>query len=225
MTKNVNKLIAYKKQKINDILVHPPDVLSNIFKGTVWSKESSEKSIFLTFDDGPVPDLTENVLDVLDQYNAKASFFCVGENVSKFGDIYNEVNHRGHLTGNHTFSHLNGWKTCGKSYLKDIEKADILINSNYFRPPYGKINPLASSEISAKYKIIMWDVLSQDYDKRKSGPECFENIKRFAKNGSIIVFHDNYKAKVNMLYSLQKTLDFYNESGYKFERIDFKDAF
>jgi len=205
--------------KINKLVVNPTGLVNSIYPKAIWNIKTEEKVLYLTFDDGPVPILTEKVLDILDKYDAKASFFCVGENVKKFQPLFNEINDRNHLTGNHTYSHLNGWKTGARKYIKNINWADSIIKSEYFRPPYGKLNFLSYNYISNKFKVIMWDVLSKDFDKRLSPQNCFEIVKRFAKPGSIIVFHDNYKAEKNMLYCLQKTLDFYSESGYKFLRI------
>ncbi len=206
-------------KRLNNLIVHPPNLIGSFLRNVIWRVNTEKKILYLTFDDGPVPKLTENLLDILDKYKAKASFFCVGENVSKYPEIYKEIINRKHLSGNHTYSHLNGWKTSGKIYLDNIRKAEKVISSDFFRPPYGKLNPYVSSKITKLYKVVMWDVLSMDFDNRISPQKCFENVKHFAKKGSVIVFHDNYKAQKNMLYGLEKTLDFYGSAGYVFKTL------
>ena len=203
----------------SDYIVHPPPIITKVFNNYVWNIPTNDKILYLTFDDGPIPVLTEKVLEILEDYNAKATFFCVGDNVKKHPKIYNKILKEEHSVGNHTFSHLNGWKTDNLQYKNNIEIAEQYIESSLFRPPYGKLKNSQFAYLKDKYHIILWDVLSVDYDKNITPSKCFRNIKQFAKPGSVIVFHDNYKAQTNMLYSLKKTLEYYSLSGYKFKKI------
>jgi len=200
--------------------VHPPLFIRTIFHNLIWKIPTQEKKLYLTFDDGPIPELTPWILNELNKFNAKATFFCVGENVQKYNGIYREILKNGQQTGNHTYNHLDGWKNKSIDYLTNIEKADEMIHSPLFRPPYGKINNQAKFQLLKKYKLIMWDVLSRDFDKNISSEECFQNVIRFTKPGSIIVFHDNLKAEKHLKYSLPKILEYYTNLGYSFEKID-----
>lgn len=197
-----------------------------LYKGLTWRIPTDENKIYLTFDDGPVPEITPWVLEQLDKYKAKATFFCVGENAEKNPEIFNTIKSSGHKIGNHTYHHLNGWKTENKVYFEDIKKADKIIQSNLFRPPYGKIkksqiNFLLSvtSPLQATSSIIMWDVLSFDFDINTKGEKCFQNIIYHTRPGSIIVMHDSVKAGKNLMYALPKILEYYSERGFRFEKI------
>ena len=169
-------------------------LLDALTKNLVWSIKTTKKEVFLTFDDGPIPEVTPWVLETLKQYDAKATFFCVGDNVKKHPDIYRMIVDQGHKVGNHTMNHLNGWTNFNKTYFENIEKCNALIHSNLFRPPYGKIKPSQISHLKNDYRIIMWDVLTKDYDASVTGEYCFEKVKKNCKPGSIIVFHDSIKA-------------------------------
>ncbi len=208
-----------KYRKFSDLLVHPPQVVKNIFSNITWNINTDRKVVYLTFDDGPIPDVTEKILFALDLFDAKATFFCVGENVKRYPHIYKKILDNGHTTGNHTFSHLNGIKTDTKDYIENIEKASKYINSNLFRPPHGRIKTSQQKIIEQNYKIILWDVLSYDFDRQISKEKCFGNVKHFTRPGSVIVFHDNIKATNNMFYALTQTLLLYKEAGYSFEAI------
>lgn len=202
-------------------MVKPPYLLQKLFPGLVWRFSIKENVVFLTFDDGPIPGLTPWVLDTLKQYNAKATFFCVGENVYKNREIFNRIIDEGHSVGNHTYNHLKGWKTENQTYFNNIEKCGELVPSNLFRPPYGKIkrSQLYSPLLKNKFKIILWDVLSYDFDKNVNPERCLKNVLKHAKTGSIIVFHDNLKAEKNLRYVLPRALETLSVNGFRFEAI------
>lgn len=189
-------------------------------KNLIWDFKTVDKTIYLTFDDGPTPDVTEKVLKILDNYNAKATFFCLGENVKNHPEIFQNILKHGHSIGNHTFNHFNGWKTRNGKYISNIEKSEKYINSNLFRPPYGRIRKAQINEIKNKYKIIMWTVLAGDYDKNISKEKCLNNVIDNAQKGSIIVFHDSVKAKENVLFALPEVLKYFSNLGFSFERIE-----
>ena len=184
-----------------------------------------EKEIYLTFDDGPHPLITNWVLDELKKYNALATFFCIGKNVQQFAECYNRILDEGHAVGNHTYTHLNGWKTNDKEYLADVVEAAKLIKSNLFRPPYGRIKTKQAKQIQTvlqpgNVKIIMWDVLSGDFDVSFSPQQCFSNVIENGLPGSIIVFHDSEKAFENLKYALPKLLNHLKAGGYSFKKIE-----
>jgi peptidoglycan/xylan/chitin deacetylase (PgdA/CDA1 family) len=200
-------------------IVHPTSLLTKILPLFIWNIQTQEKVLYLTFDDGPIPELSEKILDLLNQYKAEATFFCVGENVEKYPNLYEKILNAGHSVGNHTYSHLNGWKNNTEFYIENVEKSSQLIDSTLFRPPYGKIKPSQHNVLRKNYSIVLWDILSRDYDKTISPEQCFENIRKFAKPGSIIVFHDNLKAEKNMLYALQRTLSEFSEKEFSFRKL------
>ena len=188
-------------------------------KDLIWSLPTETPSLFLTFDDGPIPEVTPIVCSILKQYNAKATFFCVGDNVKKYPEVYQQLIDEGHSVGNHTFNHLNGWKTKNNKYYKNILLASELIDSRLFRPPYGKITRMQSKGIHAKYDIIMWDVLSGDFNQEINGQKCAQNVINHAINGSIIVMHDSIKAAHNMLDALPKILEHFSALNYRFKSL------
>ena len=181
-----------------------------------WQIKTEKKEIFLTFDDGPHPVLTKQVMDVLDQFQAKATFFCVGQNVEKFPETYAEILDRGHKTGNHTFNHLNGWKVDSSAYLQNVEKCAEVVDSDLFRPPYGRIGLKQISRIRTNYRIVMWSVLTLDFDSRVTQEQCLENSIRHTEKGSIVIFHDSEKSSTNMLYALPRFLEHFSAGGYSF---------
>src|SRR6185437_3734953 len=197
-----------------------PTLLKKIFPERIWKINTDEKILYLTFDDGPHPEATIFVLDELKKYNAKATFFCVGQNVKENFAVYQRIISEGHKPGNHTYSHLNGWKTEDKKYVEDIAKASKIIDSDLFRPPYGRITKFQIKAISGEklhLKTIMWDVLSGDFDPSVNGENCYLNVINNSKPGSIIVFHDSLKSFATLQYSLPKVLGYYFNNGYKFD--------
>lgn len=198
------------------MFIRYPWLLGHILLGKLtYRKKSKEKVIYLTFDDGPTPEVTPLVLDLLDEYGWKATFFCVGENVEKYPDLYQEILKRGHKTGNHTYKHLKGLSTSTHEYIENVQKSSNFIDSNLFRPPYGKIRRRQKKELQKQYEIIMWDLLTGDYKKKTSLDRIIQTIKRFTRKGSIVVFHDSLKARNNMLATLPKAIEFWNEKGYQ----------
>ena len=190
-------------------------------KDVVWDVPAKSKTLYLTFDDGPTTEITQWILDTLEVYNAKATFFCVGENVSKHPEIYASLIDKGHAVGNHTHNHLNGWKTPIEPYIENVVLARERIQSNLFRPPYGKIKPVQAKTLKKMgYRIILWSVLSYDFDKNLDRNEAWKNIVKYSKSGSIIVFHDHLKAFENLKELLPKTLEYFKSKGYSFEKID-----
>lgn len=198
-----------------------PKWFRQLNKNLVWNIPTKEKIVYLTFDDGPHETATPFVLDQLKNYNAKATFFCLGKNVQTYPDIYKRILHEGHTTGNHTFNHLNGLSTKRDIYIDDVSKAAEYIQSNLFRPPYGKISPFTSKILKNKfgYKIIMWDVLSADFDIKISPEKCLQNVLNNVERGSIIVFHDSTKAWNAMQFALPNVLRKLSEDGYIFHGI------
>ena len=210
-------------------LVTTPKLLRSYYpKFLVWDIPTSEKIIYLTFDDGPHPTATPFVLNTLKQFNAKATFFCIGKNVSNNKKIYQQILADGHAVGNHTSHHLNGWQTSSYVYLKDVSFAATQIHSNLFRPPYGRISKVQIKELTQSpssgsllptFKIIMWSVLSGDFDIKLSNEKCLKNVVNNTKQGSIVVFHDSEKAFDRMAFALPKVLEHFSKLGYRFEVI------
>ena len=195
-------------------MVRPPLLAKLLLPGTTWYKKDAGNNVYVTFDDGPIPEVTPWVLDEADKWNAKLTFFCVGENVHKHPDIFQEIIKRGHQVGNHTYNHLSAWKTDKESYFENINKASQYIESKLFRPPHGHIYPWHLTKLKQKFdQIVMWDVLSKDYDNALTGIQVFENVKKHLRPGSIIVFHDSIKAEKNMKYAFPKTLEMIAEKA------------
>lgn len=191
--------------------------------GLIWKMDEKEKNIYLTFDDGPQPVATPFVLDQLKKYDAKATFFCIGKNVADHPDVFKRILTEGHRIGNHTQNHLNGWKTGDEAWLKDIKEAAQWIDSDLFRPPYGKIKPFPAKlllQASPPYKIIMWTVLSADFDVSKTGDQCYEHVRKHAKEGSIVVFHDSDKAWPRLQNALPKVLEYFSARDFQFKAIE-----
>lgn len=198
----------------------PPFIYRLLFPGAFWRKPvEGEKTIYLTFDDGPIPEITPWVLDVLDKYDIKATFFCVGDNVRKHPDIYKMVLDRGHRVGNHTFNHIQGIKKFSKKYLDNTRLASEYIESDLFRPPHGHMRVFQYFTLRRYYKIIMWDVVTRDYSKLMTPEKVLENVKKYSRDGSIIVFHDSLKAEKNMKYALPRSIEWLKEQGYTFKLL------
>lgn len=198
-----------------------------MYPACTWNFSRDNKKIYFTFDDGPHAGATPFVLDTLKEYNAKATFFCIGKNVVAHPDIYKRILSEGHSVGNHTFNHLNGWKTADREYIKNIGEAARYIDSNLFRPPYGRITKFqirvltAAENLKQKtiYKVIMWDVLSGDFDMSTTPEKCTKNVTSNAKEGSIVVFHDSEKAMPRMQKSLKESLKHFSDKGFTFDAI------
>ena len=200
--------------------------IKKLFRNYVWDIPNTENKIYLTFDDGPTPEITEWTLHELEKYKAKATFFCIGNNIEKHPEIFEKVIAKGHFIGNHTFDHLNGWKTSTEEYLENSKRCEAEICNlkseicNLFRPPYGKIKASQAKKLRQQgYKIIMWDVLSADYDPSISKEKCLENVIQNVKSGSIIVFHDSVKAFPHLEYTLPEALKYWAAKGFIFEKL------
>lgn len=196
-------------------MLQVPEILKSVIKNVVWQINPAKKVIYLTFDDGPNSRVTPLVLDILDRFEVKATFFCVGENVSRFPDVFDEVKRRGHTVGNHTFNHLKGFEYATDYYVRNVEKANGYIKSDLFRPPHGQIKPSQIKALKDDYRIIMWDFITYDYDKRIEPEKIIAEVKKRSRNGSIVVFHDSLKAEKNVLQVLPEALRFWKENGYK----------
>ena len=203
--------------------------IKRIFPNYIWDIPNDENKVFLTFDDGPTPEITEWTLDQLKKYNAKATFFCIGNNIEKHPAIFQKIIDEKHAIGNHTFNHLKGWKTANEKYFENVKKCSVFSPDSYrecsekqelFRPPFGKIKLSQSKELrKLGYKIIMWDIISYDFDKNTSKEKCLENVLKNVQSGTIIVFHDSIKAEQNLKYVLPKTLAFLKEKGFVCAKI------
>ena len=204
--------------------VKTPGYIKKIFPNFIWDIPSNKKVIYLTFDDGPTPEITYWVLKELQKFNAKATFFCIGKNVVNYPDIIENIIIDGHVIGNHTQNHLNGWKTKTSTYVSDVLKTKQIINElniqSLFRPPYGKIKKRQATELQKLgYQIIMWDVLSADFDTKISKKKCLDNVLNNSVSGSIVVFHDSEKAFEKLKYVLPRVLKYFNEKGFEFVTV------
>ena len=208
--------------------VKTPVVAKKMFPNYVWDIATTNKDLYLTFDDGPTPNITNWTLDILKQYNAKATFFCIGANIEKHPDIFQNIINAGHTIGNHTQHHAKGWQTKTQGYLENVAQAETWItsitnaeSSKLFRPPYGQITPKQGKALmNLGYHIIMWDVLSFDWDRDVSKAQCLDNVISKSKSGSIIVFHDSVKASKNMMYALPKVLEKFSQEGFEFKTLN-----
>lgn len=203
--------------------IKTPWFLKKLYPGCLWHVKTPEKILYLTFDDGPHPEVTPFVLDALKKYNAKATFFCIGKNVAENFDVYKQIIKEGHKPGNHTYHHLNGWRTADKNYLEDIAHAAEIIDSELFRPPYGKIKRFHLKALQGnkfRMKTIMWDVLSADFDEKVTPENCYLNVISNAQPGSIVIFHDSIKAFPRLEYTLPRVLEFFSNNGFIFKIIN-----
>lgn len=196
----------------------PPFILRRIWRAH-WRLPRTPKCVYLTFDDGPCPDTTPQLLDILDSYGVKATFFCVGDNVRKHPALFDELLRRGHAVGNHTMHHLRGFNYTEREYIKDVMAADSLIRSPLFRPPYGRITLKQIRHLKRHFTVIMWDVITRDYNARLTPEKVTGIVKRYSRNGSIIVFHDSVKASKNMFRAIRPSIEWLKEQGYEFRTL------
>lgn len=198
-------------------LIRTPEVIQHMFPQLLWRAETAREELYLTFDDGPVPEITPWVLDTLKQYDAFATFFCVGQNVQRYPHIYQRIIDEGHTVGNHTHNHISGWAHNPEEYVDNVATCAQHVQSDLFRPPYGRLGPRQAKSLRGRhYHIVMWDVLSGDFDKSIDPDQCYINVVQNAKPGSIIVFHDSVKAAANLKTALPRVLDYFSERGYRF---------
>ena len=204
-------------------LVKTPNALKPFAADLRWSIDSAPNDVFITFDDGPTSEITYKILDILDDFEAKATFFCIGGNVKALPTQYAEILSRGHKTGNHTWNHMNGWEYSDFAYFKNILQCQALVDSKLFRPPYGKIKRSQVSSLKTRYSLVMWDVLSADWSGDVSPEKCLNNVIKNTRGGSIVVYHDSLKAEKNMLYALPKSLEYLRKKGFNLKSLP--DAF
>ncbi|MDY3266573.1 MAG: polysaccharide deacetylase family protein [Phocaeicola sp.] len=198
----------------------PPQFLRILYPKAIWRMNKNEKAVYLTFDDGPIPVVTPWVLDLLDKYKIKATFFMVGDNVRKHPEEFQMVVNRGHRIGNHTFNHIRGLDYKGDSYLENTDKANAYLKTNLFRPPHGYMSPKQYRTLKDKYKIIMWDLVTRDYNRKLNGKQVLGKVKKYVRNGSIITFHDSIKSEENLKYALPRAIEWLQEQGYEFKVFD-----
>ncbi len=201
-------------------LVKTPQIIQNLLPNYTWKIDTNDKVLYLTFDDGPIPEVTPWVLDQLAKYDASATFFCVGENIKRNPGLLREIIDAGHAAGNHTYNHLNAWKTDNRPYFLNVRRCAQLVHSTLFRPPYGKLLPRQAGFLQRHYQIIMWDVLSGDFDPMITEEQCLRNVLKNAGKGSIVVFHDSKKAWENLQYTLPKVLAHFAAEGYSFRNLN-----
>ena len=200
--------------------IKTPRTVPLIFFRLLWRVSPYKPVVYLTFDDGPNDSTTSDILKILEREKVKGTFFCIGNNVVKNPEIFKEITEKGHRVGNHSMSHVNGWKVMKNKYLKDIEKADKIIKSNLFRPPYGKLNFRSTSQLKKKFEIVMRDINRDDFDKTQRYSQVIETVLNNTRNGSIIVFHDSVKAAEKMKYALPKVLQIFSDKGFSFSKIN-----
>ena len=202
------------------LIEQPPKLLRWLYPRALWRMDKNVKAVYLTFDDGPIPEITPWVLDLLDKYNIKATFFLVGDNVRKHPEEFKMIVERGHKVGNHTFNHISGLKYLSYNYLANTNKADELIKSKLFRPPHGWMRWGQYMVLSHRYTVVMWDLVTRDYSKRLNGRQVLDNVKKYVRNGSIITFHDSIKSEKNLKYALPRAIEWLLEQGYEFKTFD-----
>ncbi|UZH54095.1 polysaccharide deacetylase family protein [Salinimicrobium tongyeongense] len=207
-----------------------PRVIKYLFPKRIWDVPTGGKNLYLSFDDGPIPEITPWVLEQLESYNARATFFCIGDNVAKHPEIFDQVVKAGHTVGNHTHNHLNGWSTSIEAYVSNVKQAQQVIDRELpqkkgsknalFRPPYGKIRNMQAKKLQQEgFKVVMWSIVSMDYDRRLSSEKVLQNVLKNAGPGSIIVFHDSLKAEKNLKAVLPQVLEHFQKRGYSFKAL------
>ena len=202
------------------LIEQPPLLYRILFPEAMWRiKRKKQRVVYLTFDDGPIPEVTPWVLDTLDRYGIKATFFMVGDNARRHPWLVEEIKKRGHSYGNHTMHHLQGLKVSKVRYMRDITEANNYIDSALFRPPHGLMRPSQAQAIKNRYNIVMYDLVTRDYSYKLKGEEVLKNVKKYARNGSIIVFHDSLRAENNLKYALPRAIEWLKDNGYEFQPI------
>lgn len=203
-------------------LVKSPLLLKWFYSALTWNKSRAQKIVYLTFDDGPIPNVTDFVLNTLKAFKIKATFFCIGDNIIKHPELFERLKNEGHAIGNHTFNHLNGWDTENDTYLQNVLQCQELTQTSLFRPPFGRIKKSQIRSLKSEVKsidIIMWDVLSADFDPKISPQQCYHHVIKNTENGSIIVFHDSVKAFERLQYVLPKAIEYFINKGYQFGKL------
>lgn len=204
------------------MLVSPPTITRLLYPGAIWRKPAHDNQkpvVYLTFDDGPLPEITEWVLKLLDEKKIKASFFCVGENIEKNPELFAHIKSNGHTCANHTYQHLNGWNSKKNDYVEDAIRCAVHFDNKLFRPPYGKVTPAQYTELKKSFQFVFWDVISFDYDSKTTPEQCLTNVVKHARNGSIIVFHDSKKAKKNLEFTLPRAIEYLQEKEFEFSTL------
>lgn len=199
------------------IIEQPAKFLRWLYPHALWRMEPNERAVYLTFDDGPIPEVTPWVLDVLDHYQVKATFFMVGDNIRKHPEEFEMVKARGHRLGNHTFNHFGGFRHSVKEYLENLEKANAYLHTDLFRPPHGWMTWAQYHYIRKHYRVVMWDLVTRDYSTRLNGRDVLLNVRRFARPGSIITFHDSLKSHDKLLYALPRSIEWLQSQNYEFK--------
>lgn len=199
------------------IIEQPSMWLRWLYPRALWRMDKDERAVYLTFDDGPIPESTPFILETLATYDVRATFFMVGENVKKYPHLYDQIVAAGHRVGNHTFNHLGGFKHSIRTYCENTEMADQLIHSNLFRPPHGWMRLSQYAWLSRKYKVVMWDLVTRDYSKWMTGEDVLNNVKEYTRNGSIITFHDSLKSIGKLHFALPRSIEWLKEQGYEFK--------
>lgn len=203
------------------MMLQIPDIFKPLLRHTIWRMNKADKVIYLTFDDGPNPQVTPKVLAILRDFGVKATFFLVGENAFRYPELRDDILRQGHNLGNHTFNHLKGFEFSTSKYVENVRKAENFVQSKLFRPPHGQITPKQVKALKIDYAIVMWDFITYDYDRRKTPKAIINEIKKRTRNGSIVVFHDSLKAEKNMLATLPEALKFWQEAGYEVRAIPY----
>jgi len=204
---------------LKSYFVKTPTLLQALLPAFTWRMPGNDRALYLSFDDGPIPEVTPWVLDTLNAYGARATFFCVGDNARKYPDVYRRLLAEGHAVGNHTFNHLNGWKTDDSIYFDNVRACSELVRSKLFRPPYGRLKRRQRQYLKKDFQLIMWDVLSGDFDQTITPEQCRDNVLRHAGPGSIVVLHDSLKAEQNLRFTLPAVLEHFTAKGYRFAAL------
>jgi peptidoglycan/xylan/chitin deacetylase (PgdA/CDA1 family) len=200
-------------------VVRIPRIFRQAYPGLTWKLPGDRKVLYVTFDDGPTPGVTSAVLEILERFGARATFFCIGRNAERHPEILREIIAKGHALGNHTYSHLKGWFTPNNEYFEDIRLAARIVPSGLYRPAYGMITPRQVKHLKKQYRIVLWDVMSYDFHPGTSPEKCLHNVIRYARPGSVIVFHDSVKASEKVLHALPGMLEYFGKQGYAFDAI------